>query len=167
MRAFYLAGILAILVIGAASCGEDEPPFNPFDDPTLQPPPEDTTDTGIVLDPTSLAGLHQTIFKPVCANSGCHDGSFEPEFRTIESSYNTLVNHDALKLDISTTITKRVVPGNPDQSMLMYRLTQFLPNSSGIMPLQVEPDSDWNEKKDEYINNIRTWILNGAPDEFE
>jgi hypothetical protein len=26
-----------------------------------------------------------------CANSGCHDGTFEPDFRTLEGSYNTLL----------------------------------------------------------------------------
>jgi hypothetical protein len=43
----------------------------------------------------------------------------------------------------------------------MARLTDML---SPAMPIQIEPDSDWPQKKDEYINAIRTWITNGAPD---
>jgi hypothetical protein len=43
----------------------------------------------------------------------------------------------------------------------MARLNNLL---TPQMPIQVEPDSDWPAKKDQYINNIRTWIMNGAPD---
>jgi len=38
-------------------------------------------------DPASLEGIHKNIFVKTCANSGCHDGTFEPDFRTAESSF--------------------------------------------------------------------------------
>jgi hypothetical protein len=55
----------------------------------------------------------------------------------------------------------RVEPSNPDASVIMARLNNLL---TPAMPIQIEPGSDWLEKKDEYIGNIRTWISNGAPD---
>lgn len=144
-----------------STCSEKSEDFdNPFNDPNLQPP-TDTTSNTITLSPTSLAGLHQNIFIPTCANSGCHDGTFEPDFRTIESTYNTTVNHPALKTDPNLNISQRIVPNQPEQSMLYYRLLNFLPNSSGKMPLEAN-DSDWPDKKEEHIQNIRTWIENGA-----
>lgn len=114
----------------------------------------------------NFAWLHSRIFKPTCANSGCHDGTFEPEFNTIASSYNTLVNHSVIANDASNTYTYRVVPGNSDLSLLMARLTTFIPNTSGIMPLTTEPDSDWPANSDAYINSIQSWINSGAPDMF-
>ena len=161
----YLTAFALLFIIGfTAGCGEDGITNNPFDDPSLKPSPEDTLQNHLLLEPTSIEGLHQAVFKPVCANSGCHDGTFEPHFSTIESTYNTLVNHPATKTDLSATpITQRVVPGNADMSMLVFRLTGDLSNSSGRMPLEVDPDSDWDEKREEYISNIRTWINNGAP----
>ena len=91
-----------------SSCTKDEK--NPFDD-LDNFPPEDTTQIENV-DPASFVGLHQNIFKPTCANSGCHDGTFEPDFRTIESSYNTLVLHTIVKNNPAETYehsTPRVV----------------------------------------------------------
>ncbi len=135
---------------------------NPFNDPTQQAPTDTSNNVTALpeLDPNSLAGIHQNILVPTCANSGCHDGTFEPDFRTIQSSYNTMVNHPAINTDSTRTI--RVVPSNVAQSMLYYRLTEFLPNSSGIMPL-ASNESDWEENKNAYLENIQNWINNGAP----
>jgi hypothetical protein len=56
------------------ACEKPEIPRNPFDDykPTQghrQIPFSDDPDS------TSIAGLYTYIFKPTCANSGCHDGT--------------------------------------------------------------------------------------------
>lgn len=113
----------------------------------------------------SIAGLHYHIFSKTCANSGCHDGNFEPDFRTIESSYNTLISHDAIKTDPDNPqFIRRVVPGESSKSMLVHRLKHNILSNSGIMPLSVDPDSDWKEKKDEYIKRIEKWINDGAHD---
>lgn len=158
-----LFGILYMVAMGTA-CSKDDP--NPPDNPYNN---TDTTDTDTTTIDTSqlVAGsfqwLHAHVFAPTCANSGCHDGTFEPEFRTIQGSYNTLVNRNSLKMDTINHIRKRVVPYKADSSMLYLRITQFLPNSSGIMPLQTDPNSDWEARQTEYIQAIRTWINNGAP----
>lgn len=152
------------LGIGLSACKKEDKYENPFDDPSLQPP--DTTDSLGNIEPGSFAYLHYKIFKPTCANSGCHDGTFEPNFTTIESSYNTLVYHPIIKNDPNGTYTYRVLPGNPNASVLMNRLTTDIDGISGIMPLSIDQDSDWLDKKDEYIENIRTWIQEGAKDMF-
>lgn len=134
---------------------------NPFDD--LPPPPSKDT-TEIVHDMTSITGIHARIFVPTCANSGCHDGTFEPDFRTIESSYNTLVYHPIIKNDPLGSYTYRVVPGDPQASQLMARLTYDIDGQSGIMPLVVDPGAEWHSKSGEFIQHIRNWILDGARD---
>ncbi|MEX1187993.1 MAG: hypothetical protein WED33_01965 [Bacteroidia bacterium] len=145
------------------SCKKDEK-VNPFDlvvDTTSQgpnqfPPP----------DPASIAGLHQYIFAPTCANSGCHDGTFEPDFRTIESSYNTLVLQPVIKNNPSGTYNFRVVPGNESASIIIERLINDIDGQSGIMPLSIDPGSDWESKRQEHINNLKAWINAGAKDVF-
>ena len=146
-----------------AACKKDAPP-NPFDDPSLKPPNDSTTQVN--LDPNSFAGIHFNILAKTCANSGCHDGTFEPDYRTIESSYNTLVYHPVIKNNPSGDFTYRVEPYNVNGSVLHERITKDIDGISGIMPLQVDPDSDWPSKKSQYIQNIVTWIQNGARDMF-
>ncbi|MBK8242866.1 MAG: hypothetical protein IPK88_05530 [Saprospiraceae bacterium] len=85
---------LAFLFI---TCEKPDPPENPFDNYN----PKQDTVKFVFSDPdsTSIAGLYHYIFKPTCANAGCHDGTFDPDFRTLESSYNTLVFREAIKQD--------------------------------------------------------------------
>ncbi|MCB0754707.1 MAG: hypothetical protein H6603_00715 [Flavobacteriales bacterium] len=153
--------ILAVFAIG---CNPDAD--NPFDDPDNLPP-NDTTAFG-ELDPTSFVGLHQNIFKPTCANSGCHDGTFEPDFRTIESAYNTLVYHSVIKNNPSNSYQYRVKPGSISESIMWLRLNEDIDGISGIMPLDAfyDPESEWNQNKAEHLSNINTWIMNGALDMF-
>lgn len=154
--------LFATMVILFACEKEAPAPNNPYQN---QAPPDTIADTTalLALPDTSLAWLHERVFLPTCANSGCHDGTFEPDYRTVSSTYHTLVNHPAVKTDPSATpATIRVIPYQPANSMLYYRLTEFLPNSSGIMPLNAN-DSDWEQNKELYLQKIRLWIENGAP----
>lgn len=114
----------------------------------------------------NFAYLYQQVFRPTCANSGCHDGNFEPDFRTIHSAYNSLVNQPVIINDPDLTFTYRVKPGDASLSLLYERLTVDIPGTQGQMPISLEPDSDWPERKDEYIDAIRTWINNGAPNMY-
>lgn len=153
------AWLYALLLSFITSC-EQDPPFNPYDNLN---DPIDTLEIP-VIDPNSFGGIHKNIFQPTCANSGCHDGTFEPDFRTIESAYNTLVFHPIIKNDTNGSYQFRVVPGSISSSILYIRLTQDLNGNSGIMPLLVNPGSDWPAKKNEYIQNIINWINGGAKD---
>jgi len=149
---------LSAIVLLGESCFKDgttEP--NPFEENMIN---QDTVNFVLIdIDPTSIAGLYQNIFGPTCANSGCHDGTFEPDFRTMESSYHSLVYKTPIKDD--GTLTYRVDPGNPNQSAIMKRLTGAI---TPQMPIEIEPDGDWLEKGDSYIQNVRDWIQNGALD---
>lgn len=144
---------LAFLFI---TCEKPDPPENPFDNYN----PKQDTVKFVFNDPdsASIAGLYHYIFKPTCANAGCHDGTFDPDFRTLESSYNTLVFREAIKQDGKYLV--RVKPYSPDESVLLARLNNIV---SPQMPIQIEPDSDWGRNKTKYIQLIETWIRNGAP----
>ncbi len=155
MRKIWFA-LFGFMLLLADACQEDTP-ANPFDGQVSH---QDTV--GIVItnpEPTSIAGIYQNILKPTCANVGCHDGTFEPDYRTLGSAYNTLVYQTPIKND--GNYTYRVEPYYPDRSVIMGRLKNMLQPG---MPFQIEPDSDWPQKKDEYIHDIETWINNGAPD---
>ena len=157
MRVF----LLFILVIFLFSCQKDA--LNPYDDPSLDPP--QSNDTNYFNNPSSFASLQNNIFQPYCNNSGCHDGTFEPDFRTIESSYSTLV-YQPVKKDPNNTYQYRVKPGESDKSVLYARLLAdnngisiFDPNSQ-VMPLTADIVYDtaqvheWHGVKDQFINNI-------------
>jgi len=145
------------------ACSKDgDNPYDGISDkqPTYINPPS------VELNPTNFAGLHQNIFSKTCANSGCHDGNFEPDFRTIESAYNTLIDHAPIKNTTDNRFKLRVTPGNAAESVLFHRLTVDIDGQSGIMPLVVDEDSDYNSKRSQYIQNVRDWINAGAPDMF-
>jgi len=154
--------ILFIISLALTSCTKDLPP-NPYDNVDNQGQDSITTEQ---LDSSSIVGLHAILFKKTCANSGCHDGTFEPDFRTIESSYNTLVYQPIIKNDPQGSYTYRVLPFNPDKSVLINRLTVDIDGLSGIMPLVIDPSSDYPANKDRYIAFVREWIAKGAPDMF-
>ena len=85
--------LFIVFAIFLVNCTEDPLPINPYDGVNYG-------DTTIVIDTLSSASfvnLHKELFSPSCNVLGCHDGSFEPDFRTVQSSYNTLVYHTILK----------------------------------------------------------------------
>jgi len=108
------------------------------------------------LDSSSLLGLHHYIFAPTCAQPGCHDGNFEPDFRTVQSAYQTLVYHPVIKNDEGENFQYRVVPGNRAKSWLWERVTT---NDAvlGRMPL-------YDTLTPGELEAIRTWIDQGSPD---
>jgi len=145
-----------ILILILISCQKDSME-SPFKDTTKN---QDTV--GIIInnpEPASFAGIYQNVFRPTCANVGCHDGTFEPDFRTMESAYNTLLFQTPIKND--GTYDYRVEPFEVQGSVIIARLEDAI---SPPMPIQLEPDSDWPEKRAEYIGHIKSWIGNGAPD---
>ncbi|MFK7755929.1 MAG: hypothetical protein AB8B53_03235 [Flavobacteriales bacterium] len=158
----YVLSFISVLVVFMYSCKKDSTE-NPFD--ALVTVENTNPDLGSIPS-TNFAYLHDKVFGATCANSGCHDGTFEPEFRSITSSYNSLVNQPVISNDEANSYTKRVTPGSTGESLLNARLTEFLPNTSGIMPLEVDEDSDWNQNSDNYISLIQQWINSGAPDMF-
>ncbi|MEM6347295.1 MAG: hypothetical protein AAF927_25620, partial [Bacteroidota bacterium] len=82
---FYIAVLASVF----ASCErlDPTPPPNPFDEIVYPEPPAPLPEP----DSSSIVGLHKFIFSQSCAVPGCHDGAFEPDFRTVQSTYSTLV----------------------------------------------------------------------------
>jgi len=156
--------ILGMSTASLLSCSKNNGPENPFDDPKNKPPITNNPVDSFGLD--NFAGLQRDIFKKTCSNSGCHDGTFEPDFRTIESSYNTMVYQPVIKNNPAGSFLHRVVPGNAQASVLHERVVRDIDGISGIMPLSVDPDSDWPTRKTTYINAIAAWINAGAKDMF-
>ncbi len=128
--------------------------------------PYDTIDytgnavTPVIIDSASFLGLHTFIMQSKCAQPACHDGSFAPDYRTLNSSYNTLVYAQAFKDYLNPQTNEnfqfRVVPGDTMNSFLWERLTtkdQVL----GWMPL-------YDTLYPKEVNLIRDWILDGAKD---
>lgn len=149
-----------LVLLAAAACKKETP--NPYDElergspnPTVDAIPQD-----------NFAWIHQKILRPNCALSGCHDGTFEPEFRSIGGSYNSLVFHPVVANDPQGTFVHRVVPGDVQASFLHERLNVFVPNTSGIMPLGLSENSSWPANRDAYNAVINNWIATGARDMF-
>jgi len=138
-----------------------EVPFNPFDTinylPTVIEPEE--------VDPGSFLGIHEFILSKSCNEPGCHDGSFEPDFRTVQSAYNTLMYHPVFKnyflpIDGQEPLPARIVPGEPELSMFYHRVAYDNPPGFEQMPATGIP------LEDAEIETIRQWIEDGAKDAF-
>ncbi len=155
----FLLIAVAMLMAVVHSCKKDEtPPHNPYDDIIHDPIP-----VVIPPDPNSIVGIHATILKTECAKSGCHDGNFEPDFRTVESSYATLVYHKIKKNNAANSFVFRVVPKDTAKSVLHERLTNCcFVNQNDMMPQDIIgiplPKAQ--------IDNIVNWIMAGAKDMF-
>lgn len=162
MRFLLTISILSILLLSACKKTSTGSVDNPYD--KVKPPVIINPDKDKIPDPASIEGLHRNLFAPTCANSGCHDGSFEPDFRTVQSTFYSLVNQPPIKNDQAGTFSARVVPGDDNGSILIYRMTVDLGGNSGIMPIVLDPGSDYNIKKDEHLANLRKWINDGAKD---
>ena len=147
----FLYGVSLICII--FSCKKDDVPENPYDSidrsvKTTQP---------VDPDPNSIVGLHKNIFSPKCANPGCHDGTFEPDYRTVQSTFSTLVYQRVNKvtLDSVKLFSERVLPNDVSDSWLIERLTtqtsEYMP-SNGVRLSSAE------------IDHVKNWINAGCPD---
>jgi hypothetical protein len=149
------AGILS-LVLGFSTCKKEIiEPDNPFDKINYgnNNPSVDT------VNPASITGLHKNVFSPKCAVPGCHDGNFEPDFRSVQSTYSTLVYADITKNNANEDFKYRVIPNDITNSVLYERLTNCcFVNQDDRMP----QDNIGTGLPDSDINNVREWIMNGA-----
>lgn len=155
MRKLFFLGLIISLFL--VNCTDDDLPLNPYDG-------IDYSDTTLVIDTlssTSFVKLHRDVLGPSCNVMGCHDGSFEPDFRTVQSSYNTLVYHPILKNNLDETFTYRVVPGDTANSVLHERLTNCcFVNTNDRMP----QDNIGNALPQEDLDKVANWILDDAKD---
>ena len=146
--------LLLALSFMACKSEDDGPPPNPFDVHIEVPDSPE-----VVPDSNSLVGLHKYIFTQSCAVPGCHDGAFEPDFRTVQSTYSTLVFHPVIKNTQDGRFNMRVKPFDIDESWLHYRVTTS-DQTLGRMPLYDNPLTAGQ------VAAIEQWIMAGAPDMF-
>ena len=143
-----------ILICTIITCKKDShAPENPYDKVDYT----GNTIPSTPPDPNSFVGIHKNILSVKCAIPSCHDGSFEPDYRTVQSAYSTLVYHPVKKNSPDSAFKYRVVPNDTAKSWLVERLTTDDANL-GRMPLY---SSQLSQSE---LNNIYTWILNGAKD---
>lgn len=124
--------------------------------------PQSIEDPSELLYQADFYKIYTEIFKPSCAVSGCHDGSFEPNFTSIQSSYFTLVWHTIIKNNREEKYQYRVVPGDTSMSVLYKRITDccFVDQHDRM------PFYDKEGLSAEHIHLIADWIKNGAKDIF-
>ena len=152
-RLIYIALFLvAVMITFVSSCKKDTA-NNPYDKVNYTV----TTDSLPDPDPNTITGLHKNIFSKKCANPGCHDGTFAPDFRTVQSSWSTLVYMSVNKLTVDSVnyFTMRVIPSDVTHSFIIERLTT---STSDYMP------SNGVRLSADDINHVKNWISNGARD---
>jgi hypothetical protein len=118
------------------------------------------TDTPQVLS-SKFSDIQKQTFNGSCATSGCHDASVQPQALlclTPDSCYSQLMNHEIQAIQGTRRFTRLVVPGNPDSSFLMYKLTLQSPSIEYGDPMPARA----SRLPDDQITAIKTWILNGA-----
>ena len=151
-----LLSIMSLAILIACN-KEDETPTNPYDSVDYGTN-EDNTDT---LHQYDIISVHQDILKPRCATPGCHDGVFEPDFRTVQSSVQTLVYQPIIKNNAAEEFAFRVIPYDTTNSVLYERITNCcFVNQDDRMP----QDNIGTGLDEELIDRIGGWIMEGAQD---
>ncbi len=147
---------LLFLAVVFGGCDREEPlPDNPYDDIDYGGPGGTTN----APDPNGITGIYENILRKKCSLPGCHDGHFEPDYRSIQSAWSTMVYHKIVKNTPDSAYTFRVMPGDTGASILWHRVNR------GDAQLQQMPATGQYLTTEE-LGNVRTWILNGAKDMF-
>ena len=160
---FFFSFVLALVFSCKKEITRIEPELsdNPFDNNNNS----NNNNVGGVVDSSSIVGIHKYILTTRCALSGCHDGTFEPDYRTVQSSYSTLVYHPIVKNNATEDFSYRVVPFDTAASVLYERITNCcFVNTNDRMP---QDGTTNNLLPQENIDAIAKWIMNGAKDIFD
>lgn len=156
-KLIFIAGLISgLMFFTVSSCKKEEiVPENPFDKINYG----DDTPQADTLNSVTLAGLHRNLFVTKCAVPGCHDGNFEPDFRTVQSSYSTLVYAPIIKNNDANEFTYRVIPFDTANSVLYERITNCcFVNADDRMP----QDNIGTGLPQADIDKVAQWIMNGA-----
>lgn len=106
----------------------------------------------------TLADVQQKVFNQSCVFSSCHSKLGRRGNLVLEpgKSYSNLVNAPA-ENEVARAAGKiRVVPGNPEQSFLIQKLTRPGPGEGEFMPYATEG------LPEDKIQLVRKWIKDGA-----
>lgn len=143
-----------------SSCTKEKPlPPNPYDNIDRG----DTTGTSIPVDSLTITYVHQKVLQNRCALPGCHVGNFEPDYRTPQSSFSTMVYAPVLKNNAANSFAFRVIPYDKAKSVLYERITNCcFVNNNDRMP----QDNIGTPLPDNELQIIERWIMNGARDMY-
>jgi hypothetical protein len=110
------------------------------------------------LQPT-LPSLENELFKSSCAQRSCHSSFSEKGGLVLEpgKAYENLVNVQADNKVAKAAGKVRVVPGDPDASFLIQKLTRPGPGEGDLMPKRS------HALPPQAVEIIREWIKAGAP----
>ncbi len=149
--------VTLLLIIAGMSCKKKQPEeVNPFT-PSVAGA---TAPQAVALAPNFLS-IYTNILKPQCANSSCHDGdnvnNFQPDLRSIESAYATLVKHPSKKSKDKKLYPMVVKPYSVDSSFMYFRL---IDSTGDKMPL------NGSALKIEELKAIKDWITDGAKNQY-
>ncbi len=125
------------------------------DDAGFMPPPQPT------YAPTFTAVFNEVFEQRFCTSVFCHGiGGATLNFSSKQAAYASLVDHEATGAMCRDQGLVIVVPGEPDASLLLAKVSSDTPPCGGRMPripgVFVEPRE---------IEQIRAWILRGAPND--
>lgn len=105
----------------------------------------------------TIEALQAKVFTPRCADAGCHGIDFPKQgvaFFNPQVSVSTTVNVRPSIGDSGSYYPAIIVPGDPDRSFLVAKLTALRANEGLIMP------SPQGALSPGTIDVIRTWIAN-------
>jgi hypothetical protein len=126
--------------------------------------------------PKSFTLLYDTVLRPSCSNDYCHYSGVGVRYSALDMSsrsyaYWSLVDQPAAGPGCSRMGT-RVVPGDPDQSLLYLKVSQTMPPCGARMPanpttLLTKGTSEFSGTPlpDDQQQLIADWIANGAKDD--
>jgi len=121
---------------------------------------DESTGPGDEVAPT-FASIKANIFEKNCTTSSCHGELGQRGGLILEGDdvYTNLVGVTPSNLEAASKNLRLVVPGHPDSSFLVIKLTGPRANEGDRMP---QGNSQISAQA---IQAIRTWISNGAPRE--
>lgn len=140
MRALFVA-VIYLFAAGLISCTKKNQPAQPE-------APSDAT----------FAMIQAQVFDASCSSSSCHSTQTRAGGLSLVAgeSYANLVNVDPANEQARAKRWQRVMPGKPDSSFLMKKLTGTGPNEGSLMPWGTSGLSSIK------IDAMRAWIKAGA-----
>src|SRR5262245_57994134 len=135
-------GLLVLLL--TAGCGGNS-------DTTAQAPAEAT-----------FARMQKEVFNVSCTSDSCHSSVGRAGDMVLEEgqSWDSLVNHTPSNPVAAADGLMRVMPGRPEKSLLLDKLTSNLSAGEGVsMPYGAAP------LPAETVDIVQAWIAAGAPAE--
>ena len=107
--------------------------------------------------PGTFSHIYQYAFRT--CRTQCHLMGYSMlSMATREAAYAALVDHDSNpgNMNCAPLGLKRVKPGEPEQSLLYLKLHSNAPCGQQMPP--------GGRIKPEFLDEVRDWIANGAPD---